>query len=237
MNKLSTYFMNNPNHSQGMPKALLKDAVNALRNQQWERGEDPVEAEMNMALFLTAGAMIRVKQFNGEDYLEHPIIVGLSRTDSYAKKIIGILHDLVEDTDWTLQDLKELGFSKRILTGVDAVTARDGEKYFDFIVRCGLAGEDAIDVKLSDLKHNMDLSRSASLHDNDSPRDQRFLEKQRQVYPLSYHYLVALKKGEIAAGTSVQDFMKAKPQWRDYGLLAKWGTYKPEGMLGGAPRP
>jgi hypothetical protein len=237
MDKLSSYFMNNPNHAQGMPKALLKDAVQALRNRQWDMNEDPVAAEMNMALFLTAGSMIRVKQFNGEDYLEHPIIVGLSRTDSYAKKIIGILHDLVEDTDWTLEDLKDIGFSSRIVNGVDAVTSREGEKYFDFIVRCGLAGDDAIDVKLSDLKHNMDLSRSVALHDPENNRDVRFLEKQRQVYPLSFSYLVAIKKGQIEPGTSVQDFMKLQPQWKNFDLLNRWGTYKHENKFGGAPRP
>lgn len=236
MNKLTSYFMSNPNHSQGMPKALLKDAVMALRDRQWEMGEDKVPAEMNMALFLTAGAMIRVKQFNNEDYLEHPIIVGISRTDSYTKKIIGILHDLVEDTDWTLHDLSYIGFSDRIVRGVDAVTARDGEKYFDFIMRCGL-NTDAIDVKLSDLKHNSDLTRSVRLHDIENERDVTFLEKQRQVYPLSYSYLVAIKKGDITPGTSVQNFMKKYSNWRDYRLLERWGTYKPEQKLGDAPRP
>jgi hypothetical protein len=211
-------------NSEGLPKALLIDVIGQYRARLLSEGGEVLEAEMNMALFLTAGAMLKTKQHNGTDYIEHPMTVGLSRTDSYAKKIIGILHDLVEDTDWELDDLRQIGFSERIITGVDAVTAREGEYYFDFIVRCGLAGADAIDVKISDLKHNSDLSRSGGLVDFSNARDMRFLEKQRQVYVVAYNYLVAIKRGNIQPGASVKSFMDQAPQFQDYDLLARWSA-------------
>lgn len=45
------------------------------------------------------------------------------------------LHDVVEDTDVTLDDLRERGFDERVVTAVDALTRRDGEQYFDYIRR------------------------------------------------------------------------------------------------------
>lgn len=220
---LTSYFMSNANHEQGMPKALLKDMVMAYRNRLWECGNPDLEAEMNLALFIMSGAMMRVKQHNGQDYSEHPIRVGFNKTGSYAKRIIGVLHDVVEDTDWTLQDLKDIGFSQRIIDGVDGVTLRKGESYFEFIERCSL-NPDSIDVKLSDLDDNSDLTRSAGLADFDNPRDARMIEKQRQVYAVSFHYLVSVKQGKTKPGTPMADFMNENPKWKSEELLQKWGT-------------
>ncbi len=225
MSDLSAYFQNLAQNSEGMPKQLVKDMVKAFRNWQTAQGQDPVKAELNMALFITAGAMLTTKENNGNDYVGHPIAVGFARTDSYSKKIIGILHDLVEDTDWTLEDLREVGFSDRIVSGVDHMTKREHEEYFDFIQRCG-KNPDAIDVKLADLRHNSDLSRSESLMDFENPRDRRFIEKQRQVYVVAYNYLVAIKQEKIKPNTSVQSFMEQNPKFCDMALLRRWGTYR-----------
>jgi hypothetical protein len=223
---LTSYFMSNANHKQGMPKGLLKDMVMAYRNRLWECNDTDLDAEMNMALFIMSGSMMRVKQHNGQDYGEHPIRVGFNKTGSYVKRMIGVLHDVVEDTDWTLQDLKNVGFSKRVIDGVDGVTLMDGESYFAFIERCG-KNPDSIDVKLADLDDNSDLTRSAGLADFDNPRDARMIEKQRQVYATSYHYLVAIKRGKIEPGTPVATFMHKFPQWKSEDLLKRWGTPKP----------
>ena len=67
----------------------------------------------------------------------------------------------MEDTngDWMIADLRLAGFSERVLAGVDAMTKRPGEDYYAFIMRCSL-NEDALDVKLKDLHHNLTLSRN-----------------------------------------------------------------------------
>jgi CRISPR/Cas system-associated exonuclease Cas4 (RecB family) len=133
--------------------------------------------------------------------------VAFNNTNSVHKQIIGILHDVVEDTDWTLDDLRILGFSDRIVDGVDVVTKRDGEKYFEFVVRCGLSGMDAIDVKLNDLDHNSKKNRGAEI-----ALSEKSIQKEK-AYNISYFYLVALKRGEIEPGTSMLDYIKTEQNY------------------------
>jgi hypothetical protein len=164
---------------------------------------------INLALFIASAALHGKTTWDGEDYDAHYIRVAFaSGTQSIDKMIIGILHDVVEDTDWTLDDLRRLGFSERVVNGVDGVTKREGERYFDFVERCSL-NPDSIDVKLSDLKDNMSVSR------NDSFLNEKQVLKQ-QAYIVSYQYLVAIKKGEIAPGSPVKDFMLSRPNFRDH---------------------
>jgi (p)ppGpp synthase/HD superfamily hydrolase len=161
-------------------------------------------ASLHLALLIATCALYEEKQWDGTDYLEHPLIVGMNNTRSMAKKIIGILHDVVEDSDWTLDDLRAVGFSKRIVDGVDAVTKRAGEKYLDFVERCSL-NPDGIDIKINDLLHNMDISRNPEF-----PTD-RALAKQK-LYTISYQYLLAIKREEIAPGTKMSDFIHNRPE-------------------------
>ena len=77
---------------------------------------------------------------------------------SEAARIVGVLHDVVEDTDWTPEQLRNEGFDSEILAGLDAVTNRDGEDYVDF---CRRASEHPLgrEVKRADLADNMDITR------------------------------------------------------------------------------
>lgn len=72
------------------------------------------------------------------------------------------LHDLIEDTDWTLDDLRAEGFPPEVVDAVDSVTKRDGEDYFDMVRR---AASDPIGrwVKLADNLDNADPERAAQL--------------------------------------------------------------------------
>lgn len=164
--------------------------------------------EINIALFIAATALHGQTTWDGEDYDPHYLRVGMTGTKSKDKMIIGILHDVVEDTDWELDDLRRVGFDERIVNGVDGVTKRPGELYFDFVERCSL-NPDSIDIKISDLTDNMSVSR------NDNFPNDKQLEKQR-AYIVSYQYLVAVKKGRIAPGSSVRDFMLSQTQFKDH---------------------
>jgi (p)ppGpp synthase/HD superfamily hydrolase len=178
-----------------LPKETLKQYVKEKRD---EMG-DNFDAELNLALFIASNALFEKKLWSGRDYLVHPMFVGMHKTDSAAKQTIGILHDVLEDSDWTEQDLRDCGFSERVISGVVAVTKRDDEQYLDFIVRCG-RNADAIDVKIADLSHNMDLSRGGRMPDD------KILERM-QKYHLALEYLVAIKKGDNTPGTSMADFV------------------------------
>jgi (p)ppGpp synthase/HD superfamily hydrolase len=94
------------------------------------------------------------------------------------EKIVGVLHDVVEDTDWTFEKLEEEGFSEEIISALRCVTKlTDDEPYEDFISRVK-TNPLAIAVKINDLTDNMDIRRLSSL----SSKDFKRLEKYHKAY-------------------------------------------------------
>ena len=92
----------------------------------------------------------------GKDYINHPIAVSKLCTTKEAK-IVGLLHDVVEDTDITLDELSKY-FSSDIIEAIRLVTKTEGfdiNEYYQKIKSNPIARE----VKMADLTHNMDLSR------------------------------------------------------------------------------
>lgn len=178
------------------------------------------QPEINIALFIACTALHGKKTWDGLDYDLHYLTVGLSNTHSRTKMVIGILHDVIEDSEWELDDLRLAGFSERVVAGVDGVTKRPGELYFDFVRRCS-CNPDSVDIKLQDLKDNMSVSRNPGF-----PTEWQ-LKKQR-AYVVAYQYLVAIKQHEIAPGTSVGEFMASRPQINDVALLREFSTDRPK---------
>lgn len=93
----------------------------------------------------------------GEVYLTHPAHVA-AQVSGDAAKAVAWLHDVVEDTDVTLDDLRAAGLSEEVVRGVDAMTHRPGEEYLAFVRR---AASDPLGrvVKEADVRHNLDLGR------------------------------------------------------------------------------
>ena len=87
----------------------------------------------------------------GAPYILHPMRVAL-HCQTEDEKIVALLHDVVEDTPITLEELKAQGFSDDVLAALKCLTKIKGEDYQTFIQR-------AVKVKIQDLKDNMDLSR------------------------------------------------------------------------------
>lgn len=94
---------------------------------------------------------------SGQPYILHPLRV-MFRCRTESGRIVAILHDVIEDTPTTPDDLRRLGFSEEILAALDCVTKRQGENYADFVERAA-ANPIAREVKLADLEDNMDLRR------------------------------------------------------------------------------
>lgn len=90
--------------------------------------------------------------------------------------VIGLLHDLLEDTDWTEEDLRK-EFPDYIVDAVVSLTKVDGISYEDYIDGV-MANELATYVKLSDLKDNMDVTRLKELGDYEIKR----LKKYHKTY-------------------------------------------------------
>ena len=108
----------------------------------------------------------------GKPYIEHPLRV-MERCGNEPDKICAVLHDVVEDTDLTLEDLRAEGFSEAVLEVLGLVTKRPGEGYKVFIERI-CANPAACRVKLADLADNMDLSRLAQPTEEDFRRLEKY---------------------------------------------------------------
>ena len=108
-------------------------------------------------------------------YILHPLRVMLS-VNSPEEKIAAVLHDVVEDTPWTFEQLLAEGFSEEIIEAVRALTKHKGESRIDAAHR---AADNAIarQVKLADVCDNMDLSRIS----NPSQKDFDRLEEYKKV--------------------------------------------------------
>ena len=89
----------------------------------------------------------------GAPYIDHPAHVA-SRVQGDAAKAVAWLHDVVEDTDVTLDDLREAGLSEEVVAGVAAMTHHEDEPYLDY-VRRAKADPLARQVKLQDLLHKI----------------------------------------------------------------------------------
>lgn len=108
----------------------------------------------------------------GEPYILHPLRLML-RMANEAERIAAVLHDVVEDSQVTIEDLIAEGFAREIVYAVDALSRRDGEDYMDFVRR---ASGDPIArrVKRADLEDNLDLTRIRNLTDRDLERAHRY---------------------------------------------------------------
>lgn len=97
------------------------------------------------------------KDKNGVPYVLHPLRM-MMRAQTLEEKIVASLHDVVEDSEWTIKDLNKEGFPKGIVDAVDHLTKREGEEYDDFITRSSSL-QLARKVKLLDLEDNMTVLR------------------------------------------------------------------------------
>lgn len=93
----------------------------------------------------------------GNPYILHPQAVAAA-LDSTENKIVAYLHDVVEDTEITLEDLKEMGFTYRIVNSIRILTKSKDISYEDYL-KSVKKDSNAWHVKMADIKHNMDISR------------------------------------------------------------------------------
>lgn len=93
----------------------------------------------------------------GNPYILHPQAVAAS-LDNTENKIVAYLHDVVEDTDVTLDKLEKLGFTYRIVNSVRILTKSKDVSYDDYL-KSVKKDSNAWHVKMADIKHNMDISR------------------------------------------------------------------------------
>lgn len=124
----------------------------------------------------------------GNPYIEHVRAVAAQLVDHGPNAVMaGLLHDVVEDTHITLDDLRELGYPDEVVNAVDSVSRREGETYMDMVRR---AAADPLGrlVKLADNANNSDPARLALL-------DPEQADWFRQKYAKARAVLVAATEG------------------------------------------
>ena len=110
----------------------------------------------------------------GVPYVFHPFHLA-EQMDDEASVCVALLHDVVEDTEYTFDDLEKEGFTKEIIDAIKLLTHDPRVPYLDYV---NMIKENTIatKVKLADLKHNSDLSRLDLTVDKIPPKLDLYLE-------------------------------------------------------------
>ncbi len=110
----------------------------------------------------------------GIDYIEHPKYVA-SLLENEDEKIVALLHDVIEDTSITLDDLKSYGFSYEIIEAIKTLNKTKDISYEDYIFNIK-NNRLARKVKICDLKHNSQLNRLSNVTEKDIERLNKYKE-------------------------------------------------------------
>ena len=115
----------------------------------------------------------------GQPYILHPLHV-MMQMDSEVERVTAVLHDVVEDSHTTLDDLRNEGFPDAVVTAVGLLTHDKEVLDYEAYVRKLKPNPIARKVKLADLNHNMDIRRMDTVREEDAQR----LEKYRAAWEL-----------------------------------------------------
>lgn len=129
-------------------------------------------ADLQRAIEIAVEAHKGQVQKSGLPYILHPLALMQSVVSTDAK-IAAVLHDVVEDTPWTFEELRNQGFSHTVIEALDCLTHRDGEDYDTYIERI-VENDLACEVKLADLKDNMNFRRIPELKSKDLTRLEKY---------------------------------------------------------------
>lgn len=105
--------------------------------------------------------------------------------NSDLEKICAVLHDVIEDTNISLNELREEGFSEEVLVILDLLTKKKQEDYSTFIDRIS-TNETACRVKIADLQDNMNLSRIKSPSMEDKKRVEKYMDAFERLHGVLY---------------------------------------------------
>lgn len=108
----------------------------------------------------------------GKPYILHPLRV-MQQLETEAEQIVGVLHDVVEDSSYTFEDLESFGFPSESITAIKLVTKQPGIDYQTYLnkIKSNLI---ARNVKLADLRDNMNLQRLQTVTEKDLRRQAKY---------------------------------------------------------------
>jgi Guanosine polyphosphate pyrophosphohydrolases/synthetases len=154
------------------PERLYQELIKRVRKYHPSDDISTIEKAYHLAL----EAHKDQKRKSGEPYIVHPLSVAIILADLEMDKetiVAGLLHDIVEDTDTTIDELKGYGFSDRVLDALRLMTHAEGVDYYDYVKEIG-KDPLARKVKIADLEHNMQLGRLNEVRDKDLKRAEKY---------------------------------------------------------------
>ena len=116
----------------------------------------------------------------GKPYIEHPMRV-MNMGKTVEEKIAGVLHDVVEDSDWTFEMLEKEGIPKNVIDALRCVTKLSEDEDYEHFIDRVMTNPLAVKVKINDLKDNMDITRLGEVTEKDLPRLNKYIRAYRQL--------------------------------------------------------
>ena len=121
---------------------------------------------------------------SGEPFVIHPVAVSIMLADmemDMPSIIAGMLHDVVEDSDWTFEMLEKEGIPKDVMDALRCVTKLSEDEDYDHFIERVKTNPLAVKVKLNDLKDNMDITRLGEVTEKDLGRLNKYIRAYRQL--------------------------------------------------------
>ena len=115
------------------------------------------------------------KDKSGADYILHLLCV-MERGKSEIEKICGVLHDVLEDSEWTFEKLENEGFSNEVIAVLRCITKESEKEDYDVFINRIAQNPIAIEVKINDLLDNMDITRLKELNEEDVKQLNKYLK-------------------------------------------------------------
>lgn len=171
-------------------------------------------ATLERAIEIATEAHRGQKDKAGNEYIGHPLrVMAMGKTTE--EKIVGVLHDVIEDSAWTFEQLAAEGFSDKIIEALRCVTKLSSDEPYDKFIARIEHNPLAVAVKLNDLTDNMDIRRLPYLSDKDVKRLKKYLKAYKQLSGTPTYSVYACR----------QEFPNAYNPWSeedDWELTRMW---------------
>ena len=132
---------------------------------------------LSKAIKIATDAHDGVLDKGGKPYILHPLHLMHQLMFDTELAIIAVLHDVVEDSGWTIDELRDEGFPDRVLEALDLLTHKPEDSYETYIIAIS-DNYDAIRVKRKDLEHNSDITRLKGV----TPKDLERMKKYHKAF-------------------------------------------------------
>ena len=109
----------------------------------------------------------------GSPYILHPLRVMMS-VNGESEKIVAVLHDVVEDSNWTFEALLAEGFSIEVIEALKSVTKESPDEDYDSFIQRAIRNPIGRKVKITDIRDNLDVTRIPELGEKDLQRISKY---------------------------------------------------------------